>query len=166
MRIEKRDGETLTFIVFGRELDEDAERDVRLVKEGLGIDPSIDELRLVHGLVRRRPDELALLTRSIQELMGELSAGVDVPEQDLRDGRATQRPGPVAGPSDARLVHIRSGDERPSDAYAAVHYRDHWFWVDDRDLASKRVFMFLMMFSALVETGAVPQAPILTIPAR
>ena len=166
MRIETRDGQTLTFIAFRRGLDEDAERDIRLVKDALGIDPTIDELRLVYGLVRRRPDEIALLTRSMQELMGELSAGIDVPERDLLDGRATQRTGSVAGTSDAGLVHIRSSDEQPLDAYAAVHYRNHWFWVDDRDLGSKRVFMFLMMFSSPVEIGTVPQAPILTIPAR
>ena len=106
MRIETRDGQTLTFIAFRRGLDEDAERDIRLVKDALGIDPTIDELRLVYGLVRRRPDEIALLTRSMQELMGELSAGIDVPERDLLDGRATQRTGSVAGTSDAGLVHI------------------------------------------------------------
>jgi hypothetical protein len=166
MRIETREGRTLTFIAFRRGSDEDAERDIRLVKEALGIDPNIDELRLVYGLVPRRPDEIALLTRSMQELMGELSAGIDVPERDLLDGRATRRPGSEAGASDVRLVHIRSSDEQPLDAYAAVHYRNHWFWVDDRDLESKRVFMFLMMFSSLAESGTVPQAPILTIPAR
>lgn len=61
---------------------------------------------------------------------------------------------------------IRSGHQRPADAFAAVHYRGYWFWVDDRDLDSKRMFMFLMMFSSLSESGKVPQAPILTIPTR
>lgn len=46
----------------------------------------------------------------------------------------------------------------------SVFYRDRWFWVDDGDLRSKRVFMFLMIFSALSETRAVPQLPIVTIP--
>jgi hypothetical protein len=47
-----------------------------------------------------------------------------------------------------------------------VRYRNYWFWIDDRDLNSKRLFMFLMMFSSLAETGAVPQTPIITIPAN
>jgi hypothetical protein len=63
-------------------------------------------------------------------------------------------------------VHIRSGDQRPADAFAAVRYSGHWFWVDDSDLNSKRMFMFLMMFSSLSESGTAPQAPILTIPTR
>jgi hypothetical protein len=64
------------------------------------------------------------------------------------------------------LLHIRSGTEAPADAFAAVRYRHSWFWVDDRDLISKRVFMFLRMFASLAETGVVPQAAIVTIPAR
>jgi hypothetical protein len=56
--------------------------------------------------------------------------------------------------------------QQPSDAYAAVRYRDHWFWIDDRDLASKRAFTFLRIFSSIAETGSVPQVPVLTIPAN
>ena len=39
-------------------------------------------------------------------------------------------------------------------------------WVDDRDLGSKRIFSFLMVFSSIAETGVVPQVPVLTIPAN
>jgi hypothetical protein len=53
---------------------------------------------------------------------------------------------------------------RPSDAYTFVHYRGRYFWVGDRDLRSKRIFMFLMIMTALSETRAVPQVPIVTIP--
>ena len=51
----------------------------------------------------------------------------------------------------------------PTDAYAAVRYRDTWYWVDDRDLASKRAFAFMMMFFSLAETGTSAPAPVLTI---
>jgi hypothetical protein len=49
-------------------------------------------------------------------------------------------------------------------AYTVAHYCDLSFWVDDRDLRSKRIFMFLMIMSALSEMRAVPQVPIVTIP--
>jgi hypothetical protein len=71
-----------------------------------------------------------------------------------------------ARPESYPLAHIRSGAERPADAYAAVRYRDYWFWIDDRDVRSKRVFTFLLMFSSIAESGTVPQAPIITIPAN
>jgi hypothetical protein len=74
---------------------------------------------------------------------------------------------PMAGsPDDHPLMHIQSSGERPSDAFAAVPYRNRWFWIDDRDLSSKRMFMFLSVFSALAETGTAPQIPLITIPAR
>ena len=64
-----------------------------------------------------------------------------------------------AEPSVLPLVHIRSGSELPIGAYTAANYRDRRFWVDDGDLRSKRVFMFLMIFSALSESRVVPQVP-------
>ena len=64
-----------------------------------------------------------------------------------------------------QVSYIYSGPVRPVDAYSAVFYRDRWFWIDDRDLLSKRVFMFLMIFYSLSETRAIPQAPIVTISA-
>ena len=47
-----------------------------------------------------------------------------------------------------------------------MRYRNYWFWIDDRDLGSKRAFTFLRIFSSIAETGAVPQVPIITIPAN
>jgi hypothetical protein len=64
------------------------------------------------------------------------------------------------------IAHIHASSEPPANAYIAARYRDHWFWIDDRDLASKRVFTFLMVFSSIAESGAVPQVPVITIPAN
>jgi hypothetical protein len=75
-------------------------------------------------------------------------------------------PRPGSRPRPLPVAHVHAVSERPADAYIATRYRDHWFWVDDRDLASKRIFTFLMVFSSIAETGAAPQVPILTIPAN
>ena len=45
-------------------------------------------------------------------------------------------------------------------------YRGHWFWIDDRDMGSKRLFSFLMFIFTLVETGGKEGAPVLTIPTQ
>jgi len=104
----------------------------------------------------------------MQEILSELTAGVEVPEQDLTEGRATPRmpADPDADPRNYPVVRIHASSGPPADTYVAARYRSYWFWIDDRDLNSKRVFMFLMMFSSLAETGAVPQTPVLTIPTR
>jgi hypothetical protein len=63
-------------------------------------------------------------------------------------------------------MRILSSPERPADAFLAVPYRGHWFWIDDRDMPSKRLFSFLMFVFTLVETGAKDSAPVLTIPTQ
>jgi hypothetical protein len=156
----------VAWVFFRRNAGAAVEQDIRLVKTMLRLEMQRDEFALTFGSFHRR-NELALLTRSMQEILIELAAGVEVPEQDLAQGRAT--PSRLSGDSEAParpLIRIHASDERPIDAFAAVNYRERWFWVDDRDLPSKRVFMFLMTFSALSETRAVPQVPILTIPAN
>ena len=41
-----------------------------------------------------------------------------------------------------------------------------WFWIDDRDLKTKRAFAFMMMFFTLSETGEKENLPLITIPAQ
>jgi hypothetical protein len=167
MRTEKRDGHHVTLISFRSIAGGAAEDDVRLVKRVLRLNPQKQEYILASGSYRRDADEIAMLTRSIQEIMAELSVGVEVPSEDLTEGRVARIAQVRSG--DIRrmpLLRIRSGSQAPADAFAAVHYRRSWFWVDDRDMTSKRVFMFLRMFASLAETGVVPQAAIVTIPAR
>ena len=105
----------------------------------------------------------------MQEILVELGGGVEVPQQDLADGRATPPHAPPQqtgdGP-DYPLIHIHADGQQPREPFAAAYYRNHWFWIDDRDLRSKRIFMFLMIFSSLSESGIVPQVPVLTIPAQ
>jgi len=166
IRIEKRGKEEATLIFFRESVDPDVEKDIRFVKGTLGIKPESKELLLTYGSVRRGSDEIALLTRSMWEILAGLSSGVEVPEQDSAEGRAVAVPRPNERPRGLPIAHIHSSIERPADAYIAARYRDHWFWIDDRDLASKRLFAFLMVFSSIAETGAVPQVPIITIPAN
>lgn len=138
------------------------DREIRFLKTRLHIAAPRDEFLLIFGS-RHKTNEIAVLTRSMQEILTELAAGVDVPGEDVADGRAT--PSRVAADAEAYpLIHIHSSGAPPIGAYSVAHYRDLYFWVDDRDLRSKRVFMFLMIMSALSESRAVPQVPIVTIP--
>jgi hypothetical protein len=66
----------------------------------------------------------------------------------------------------SEVVVIQSGAERPSDSFAQVKYRGHWYWVDDRDFLTKRVFTFMTVLFTLSETGQKIQQPILTIRAN
>jgi hypothetical protein len=64
------------------------------------------------------------------------------------------------------LLAVRHGDQAPEDAHVAVKFRGRSFWIDDRDLQSKRNLMFLMMAFSLTEGTPTQAAPVVTIPAR
>ncbi|NJM54696.1 MAG: hypothetical protein HC841_01095 [Verrucomicrobiae bacterium] len=48
----------------------------------------------------------------------------------------------------------------------SVQYRDTWFWIDDRDLRSKRAFSFMLMLFTLADNGSRENQPVITIPAQ
>ena len=70
----------------------------------------------------------------------------------------------AAGEKVRPLVRIQSSPQKPADAFVSIPYRNAYFWIDDRDLVSKRLFSFLMFVFTLVETGEKAPAPVVTIP--
>lgn len=102
------------------------------------------------------------------EILLEVAAGIDVPSEHVSAGRTAPagRLDEAQNPRDRPLVHILSSAAQPANAFSAVRYRGTWYWIDDDDLGSKGVFTFLMLFFSLAETGVVPQAPVLTVPAN
>ena len=133
--------------------------DIAELRRLLKLSPDAHEFRLVYGATPIDDREIAVITRSLVHVMATLATYVQVPAEDVAEGRAT--PGLSTGP-----VQIRCSDDRPEDAFAAVAYRHRWFWVDDRDLATKRAFGLLMMLSALADTGPREPYPVITIPAQ
>ena len=90
---------------------------------------------------------------------------IDVPPNDVTEHRV----GPsVAEPPVQGLPYIRihSGPAKPQDAFVTVPYRNHWFWIDDRDFASKELFSFLLSMFTLVNIGDKQAAPVLSLPLR
>jgi hypothetical protein len=166
VRSERRREGDHTVVFFRTDAPDEQREEIAELRKLLGIAPDARDLRLAFGSLRHTDNELTLLTRSMMEMLVELSAGVEVPPEHVADGRARML-GPASGKDGpAPLVHIRASVEEPSDAYVAVRYRNHWFWIDDRDLMSKRTFTFLRIFSSIAETGTVPQVPLITIPAN
>ncbi len=132
----------------------------------LGLDPSARTFRLVYGTVPGSDQEIAILSRSIYEVLKDLSSNIVVPEADVNERRVWPTPEPDRGPEGAipPLIRIASSDDRPADAFVAVPYNGHWFSIDDRDMRSKDMFSFIMFLFTFVETTGKEAAPILTIP--
>jgi hypothetical protein len=138
------------------------------LRELLGLAPDVNEFNLAFGGVAANDREVAMQTRSLLQILGILSAQVEVPPDDVAKGKAS--PGFLEShgeaPSSLRLVHILCSKSRPADAYVTVFYRDHWFWIADTDLKSKRTFAVMMMLFTLADTGVREAPPVLTIPTQ
>ena len=137
-------------------------------RELLGLDPATREFQVVYGSVPANDMQIAILSRSILEILVDLSSFIVVPEAHVADRRVLPTAESEVGPSGPirPLIRIGSSPDRPADAFLAVPYRGHWFWIDDRDMGSKRLFSFLMFVFTLVETGGKEGAPVLTIPTQ
>lgn len=169
MRVEQDAQKRQTTLVTFRSknINDETLADIRTLRQLLHLDPDALELKLVFGATAASDKELAILTRSLLHIMNTMAAQVDVPAEDVAEGRATpglNSGGPAQEPQ--RLVTIHSSKEKPSNSFAVVRYRDHWFWIDDRDLKTKRAFAFIMMLFTLSETGEKENLPLITIPAQ
>ena len=72
------------------------------------------------------------------QIMWALASYTDVPEADLKEGRALPSTPSTNNAENNAPVRIKCSKGKPADAFAAVHYRGQWFWVDDRDWRTKR----------------------------
>jgi hypothetical protein len=160
MRLERKDGKETVIIFLGRNHTEATVADCARIREILGLAAQTSEFRLVFGAVSSGGDEFAILSRSMMQLMVELSACIDVPEEHLDRGMTFR---PVAGPKETRLIEIRSARLKPWNAFAAVLYKDHWYWIEDGDFRSKRMLSLLMIFFSMTEGGSGAGAPIVTV---
>jgi hypothetical protein len=150
-----------------KDIPPDIAADIRELRRLLKLDPDAQELRLVFGATPQDDKEVAVLTRSILQMMATMASQVDVPADDVIEGRAPAGWESITNnPNAVRLIQIRCSKGKPEGAFVAVDYRHHWFWIDDRDLKSKRAFSFMMMLFTLADTGEKEGLPLITIPAQ
>lgn len=141
-------------------LEEDGQR----AKELLGLDPEAKELSVVFGGLAQDGAEIAVLSRSILDIMLEMAYSVRVPKQDVLSGRAGASVYDTSeGSFTSRRVDIHSGENVPNGTRIAVPYRGIWFWIDDTDLDSKHSLAFLLTLFSLTEGSGGNGSPLLTI---
>lgn len=168
MRVEQdNSGSTAVILFRGEDIPAEVVESIAEIRRLLKMSPTAQRFALRYSAVRGARDELAVNSRSPLQIMIAYSSYVDVPEAHLRDHSALPTMIQTVGDTrQAVAMLIRSGTDRPTDAYAFVHYRGYWFWVDQADLRTKRAFGALMLLFSLANTGSKESLPLITIPAQ
>ena len=96
-------------------------------------------------------------------------AEADVPDADVGNGLVARSVMTDGSPVDWERVtggifHVRVADSKPDRAFVWVHYRGHWFYIDDADLESKTTFDLLTHLVALQSVPPRGSGPLLTVP--
>ena len=164
-RVERRGATDAALIVIrGPESDK-----VRLWRarlgELLGLEPGRSEYRLVFGHQAADGSEIAMLTRSILEMLADLSMWVDVPPEHVTSGRTRPSTDPtlMEDLGFQPMIQVSSSVDRPDDAFVMVRYQGLWYWIDHEDFASKRTLGLMQLLFSLAESGRTQEAPVITV---
>lgn len=142
------------------------------IKQLLGLDPKLEVYHLTGEFLTQRRDTVAIRTRSLMSIFFLLSHQVDSPPEHKAEGLVTITRQPNGAEFDwnqsmgAALFKIRHSWLSPDNAFLAIPYRDHWFYIADNDLESKSTFMLLTQLFRLQAGSAKSITPALTIPLR
>jgi hypothetical protein len=164
MRLQDNKEKDTTAVMFFRRENLSPEITDKLaeIRRLLKIPEGQHQFKLIYSSAVGRDGELAVGSRSMLQIMLAFASYVDVPESDVKEGRAV----PSLPSSDRDPVKIKCSKGKPADAFAAVHYHDQWFWVDDRDWRSKRALSTIMFLFTMIEGTGDERLPVLTIPAQ
>jgi hypothetical protein len=160
--IESKPGANQDMIVlFAHEgFDQATQAKRKRVGEILGLPPGRDRYRIVYAPFASQDDILAMQTRSMLQMLVALSGFVDVPP-----GKASHAaPGYQLPPGDEWPFRVHSGPDRPEDSFTAINYQKNWYWIENDDLQSKRVFTLMLFLTTLTNADSKENAPVLTIP--
>lgn len=116
-----------------------------------------------------KTDQVRVVTRSLLGIMFYLSQAVEVPREDISQGKVTQ-----TKTSDGKffdwkevsgdLLSIHSHSDTPQADSKSIYYRGTWFYIDDSDLSSKSTFSLLAQIFSLQAGTIKSTAPLLTLP--
>jgi len=164
--VRPKDAAETSLIVFGSRNNE-AEGSRGEIAKILGLKPDLREIRVFYGGYSGRDDEIAMMTRSMLQIMVEIGYFAEVPSTDVTEGRAT--PNSKLAESDdahAPFLRIASGDTAPVEAFVSVPYHGHWFWIEDTDVRSKNMFASVMLLFSISDTGTKGTTPVVTVPTK
>lgn len=162
--IKKKPGDDEAKIIFAKgPLSSEIQNDVTTLRHLLKLDPSAYEFSVSSGISQDNPRDIAIIPRSVFHILQYFATFIDVPKVDLDEKRAS----PAVFNADfanSQRLHIRSSASEPTDAFIKVNYNDHWFYVENKSLASKRTFTLMMLFFTLANQSSKDTDAVVTVP--
>jgi hypothetical protein len=166
VEVNKTKDETAVLFFRGDNLTPELTDKITEIRRLLRLPDGQQSFKLVYSPVAGGEGELGVGSRSMLQIMAAMASYTDVPATDVKEGRALPFPASASGAAGSDPVKIKCSPDKPADAFAAVHYRNQWFWVDDRDWKTKRAFTAIMFLFTMAENSGDEKLPLITIPAQ
>lgn len=134
----------------------------RRAGEIIGLDPDHEQFRVIYAPFKSDASTLSIQTRSVIQMLSAMAGFIDVPAEQA----AYAAPGYDVSGNSRRPFRVHSGEDRPEQSFAEVKYQGHWYWIDNTDIVSKRVFTLMLFITTLTNQANDANAPVLTIPTQ
>ena len=135
------------------------DRSIARFKEILQLEQDTNVYDIQYGVIVEKEDQILVQTHSIMEMLANISWYIDVPEEHIAEGRTLS----TFVPDDADLINVRVSKEKPKDAFLSIQFRDHWFYIDDRDVPSKNTFAVIQLLFSMANSGSGSVGPLISI---
>jgi len=165
LRRSGEDPESAAIVLYLSEGDasDQTRRDVDFLRSTLRLNPDTDEYRLKYGLIQKTGNEIVVLTDSILELMLDLAWEVDVPQRHVDEGRTASTFVDTGLGGSLFTVHHSEDEPDAEMAHVAIRDRGYWYYIDDRDIVTKRTFGLLQILFSLTDAGEAARGPVVSI---
>jgi hypothetical protein len=135
------------------------DRSIARFKEILKLEKDTNVYEIKYGVIVENPNQILVQTHSIMEMLANISWYIDVPEEHVQDGRTLS----TFVPDEADLMNVRVSKDKPKDAFISIYFRDHWFYIDDRDVPSKNTFAVIQLLFSMANSGSGSVGPLISI---
>ena len=157
--------ETRLTVKFARSMSAEQMEAATELKSLLGIHPDRNEFYVTDRILGRAEDEVLIQTRSMLAVLSFLGLGVEVPEADANANRVMVTTDSLKNVIEMRgPMRIRTQKEKPKDPFAAIQYRDYWFYIEATDHLSQRTFATTQLLFELLAPSGSSVAPFLSLP--
>jgi len=162
----KENGKDERYLMIAEEVSEDMRPMLAELRQLVGLS-NRNRFRITGRVTNIKDDEISIQTRSVMAMMEFMARGVEVPREHLEDGWVIDYGLQNSEGELARELvpfKMHSSKNRPENVFAAVRFRDYWYYVDHADITSKRALSLIIVLFRLQAPTPSGAAPILTLP--